>query len=52
MRTIGSELIFVTPGIIEIEMPFSDQLTQQHGFLHADIFSTMLILLADMLPFR
>ncbi|AWC25236.1 PaaI family thioesterase [Aminobacter sp. P9b] len=42
MRTIGAELTLVTPGIIEIEMPFSDQLTQQHGFLHAGILSTAL----------
>lgn len=42
MRTIGAELTLVTPGIIEIEMPFSGQLTQQHGFLHAGIISTAL----------
>lgn len=42
MRTIGAELTLVTPGIIEIEMPFSDQLTQQHGFLHAGVISTAL----------
>ncbi|WP_395448023.1 PaaI family thioesterase [Aminobacter sp. UC22_36] len=42
MRTIGAELTLVTPGIIEIEMPFSAQLTQQHGFLHAGVISTAL----------
>lgn len=42
MRTIGAELTLVTPGIIEIEMPFSDELTQQHGFLHAGVISTAL----------
>lgn len=42
MRTIGAELTLVTPGIIEIEMPFSDKLTQQHGFLHAGVISTAL----------
>ncbi len=35
MTTIGAELTLVTPGIVEIEMPFSTALTQQHGFLHA-----------------
>ncbi|WNJ98229.1 PaaI family thioesterase [Thalassospiraceae bacterium LMO-JJ14] len=25
----------VEPGIVEIEMPFTDELTQQHGFYHA-----------------
>lgn len=42
MTTIGAELTLVTPGIIEIEMPHSGRLTQQHGFLHAGIISTAL----------
>jgi uncharacterized protein (TIGR00369 family) len=42
MATIGAELTLVTPGIIEIEMPFSDRLTQQHGFLHAGVISAAL----------
>ncbi len=42
MTTIGAELTRVTPGIIEIEMPYSRALTQQHGFLHAGIISTAL----------
>lgn len=42
MTTIGAELTLVTPGIIEIEMPFSPTLTQQHGFLHAGVISTAL----------
>lgn len=42
MRTIGAELTLVTPGIIEIEMPFSAALTQQHGFLHAGVISSAL----------
>jgi len=42
MKTIGAELTHVTPGIVEIELPFSDALTQQHGFLHAGILSTVL----------
>ena len=25
----------VEPGVVEIEMPFTDELTQQHGFYHA-----------------
>lgn len=40
MATIGAELTLVAPGTVEIEMPFSPQLTQQHGFLHAGIIST------------
>ncbi|MCB1467981.1 MAG: PaaI family thioesterase [Rhizobiaceae bacterium] len=42
MRTIGAELTLVTPGIVEIEMPFSAELTQQHGFLHAGVISAAL----------
>lgn len=42
MRTIGAELTKVDYGIIEIEMPFRADLTQQHGFLHAGILSTAL----------
>ena len=42
MATIGAELTSVTPGTVEIEMPYSSALTQQHGFLHAGIISTAL----------
>lgn len=35
MRTLGAELIRLEPGLVEISLPFSDDLTQQHGFLHA-----------------
>ena len=42
MRTIGAELTNVDYGTVEIEMPYSDALTQQHGFLHAGILSTVL----------
>lgn len=40
MTTIGAELTRVTPGMVEIEMDFSEDLTQQHGFLHAGVIST------------
>jgi len=42
MSTIGAELTRVTPGIVEIEMPYAAALTQQHGFLHAGIISAAL----------
>ena len=35
MSHIGARLAVVTPGTVEIELPFADELTQQHGFLHA-----------------
>lgn len=42
MKTIGADLTHVSAGTVEIEMPYSDALTQQHGFLHAGITSTVL----------
>ena len=42
MKTIGAELSNVEYGVVEIEMPSSEALTQQHGFLHAGILSTVL----------
>ena len=42
MATLKAELTSVTPGIVEIEMPYSAELTQQHGFLHAGIISAAL----------
>ena len=35
MRTLGAELIRIDPGEVEIGLPFSNDLTQQHGFTHA-----------------
>ena len=35
MQTLGAELAAVRPGEVEIALPFRDDLTQQHGFLHA-----------------
>jgi uncharacterized protein (TIGR00369 family) len=42
METIGARLARVAPGEVEIEIPFRDDLTQQHGFLHGGIVSTVL----------
>ncbi len=42
MTTIGAELTSIIPGTVEIELPYSPELTQQHGFLHAGIISTAL----------
>ena len=40
MRTIGATLASVEPGIVVIEMPWAQALTQQHGFLHAGMVAT------------
>ena len=35
-------MTLVEPGVIEIELPFSADLTQQHGFIHAGVVATVL----------
>lgn len=35
MSTLGAELTVVGQGVVEIRLPFSAKLTQQHGYLHA-----------------
>ena len=35
MQTLGAVVADVRPGVVEIELPFRDDLTQQHGYLHA-----------------
>jgi len=41
MKTIGARLLDIAPGEVRIELPYSEALTQQHGFLHAGIVSTL-----------
>ena len=41
MSLIGAELTAVRPGEVEIELPFRDDLCQQHGFFHAGVTSTI-----------
>lgn len=40
MTTIGARLSRVTPGEVDIELPITEALTQQHGFLHAGALAT------------
>ena len=42
MATIGAELVSVTPGAVEIRLPFHQKLTQQDGFLHAGVVTSIL----------
>lgn len=42
MKTIGAELVLIEAGHVEIEFKFDKKLTQQHGFIHAGISSTVL----------
>ena len=41
MSLIGGELTRVEPGIIEITLPYRTDLTQQHGYVHAGIITTI-----------
>jgi uncharacterized protein (TIGR00369 family) len=42
MRLIGATLSLVQPGVVEIEIPLREDLTQQDGFMHAGIITTVL----------
>jgi uncharacterized protein (TIGR00369 family) len=41
MNSIGAVLSLVEPGVVEITLPFRSDLTQQHGYLHAGIVTTI-----------
>ncbi len=41
MALLGATLERVAPGEVEIRLPFRDALTQQHGFLHAGVMTTV-----------
>ncbi|WP_438422702.1 PaaI family thioesterase [Aquimarina macrocephali] len=41
MKLINAQLIDVQPGYCEIHVPYHSSLTQQHGFFHAGIISTI-----------
>jgi uncharacterized protein (TIGR00369 family) len=42
MATLGAELVKVEEGLVEIRLPFRADLTQQNGFLHAGISTTLM----------
>jgi uncharacterized protein (TIGR00369 family) len=41
MKTLGAVLERVAPGAVDIRLPFRADLTQQHGFLHAGVTTTI-----------
>jgi uncharacterized protein (TIGR00369 family) len=41
MATLGAELATVEPGHVVIELPFRDDLVQQHGYLHAGVVTSV-----------
>ena len=42
MSTLGAVLTVVGQGLVEIRLPFSSKLTQQHGYLHAGAVTAVL----------
>jgi uncharacterized protein (TIGR00369 family) len=42
MSTLGAVLITVGQGNVEIRLPFSSNLTQQNGYLHAGVITAVL----------
>jgi len=41
MKTLGASLELVEPGRVHIGVPFSHRLTQQHGYVHAGVISSI-----------
>jgi uncharacterized protein (TIGR00369 family) len=41
MKLIGASLTLIEPGVVEITLPFRQELTQQNGYLHAGIVTTI-----------
>lgn len=41
MALLGARMMSVEPGVVEIALPFREDLTQQDGFLHAGVVTTI-----------
>lgn len=41
MDLIGASLTLVEPGVVEITLPYRADLTQQHGYVHAGVVTTI-----------
>lgn len=41
MQTLGASLELVEPGRVQIAVPFTPALTQQHGYVHAGVISSI-----------
>src|SRR5260370_3793905 len=41
MKTLGATLELVEPGRVHIAVPFSPALTQEHGYVHAGVISSI-----------
>jgi uncharacterized protein (TIGR00369 family) len=41
MKTLGARLVSIAPGEVVVELPFRDDLTQQHGSVHAGVVASI-----------
>lgn len=41
MATLGAQLVLVADGEVQIELPFSEKLSQQHGYVHAGAITSI-----------
>ena len=41
MQLLGAELAVIEPGVVEITLPYRRDLTQQDGYLHAGVITTI-----------
>jgi len=41
MTTLGAQLVLVADGEVQIELPFSEKLSQQHGYVHAGAITSV-----------
>lgn len=41
MVTLGITMVRVEPGAVDLEMPYREDLTQQHGFVHAGVVTAL-----------
>jgi uncharacterized protein (TIGR00369 family) len=42
MKLLEAKLLKVSPGEVHIELPFHSAITQQHGYVHAGIITTII----------
>jgi len=42
MATLGARILGIAPGAVDLELAYRADLTQQHGYLHAGIVTTLL----------
>jgi uncharacterized protein (TIGR00369 family) len=41
MTTLGAQLVSVADGEVQIALPFSEQISQQHGYVHAGAITSI-----------